>query len=66
MDEVRYLGDVQRLVLREGDIVVLKYAGSLSQEQADRITAEASKKIPGHKIMVLTDGIDIGVLAKEG
>ena len=63
--QIRYLGDVQRLVLQEGDIVVLKIPGPISEDWANRLREEMESQLPGHKVLVLGDGLEIGVLTKQ-
>lgn len=65
-EPIRYLGDVQRLVLNPGDTVVLSYDGSLPDEIAGRLREQASGILgPDIKVMVLGDGFKIGVLAAK-
>lgn len=63
--EIRYLGDVQRLKLRPADIVVLRLpAGmTLRPETRARLQAAAESQLDGHKVLILEDGMQIGVLS---
>lgn len=63
---IRFLGDVERLVLKPDDIVVLKTNVRLSAEQAGHIQAHC-KTVLGEdrKILVISAGIEIGILAPE-
>lgn len=45
--EIRYLGDVQRLQLQEGDTVVLSVDHHLSHAQAIRHTAWLKSEVAG-------------------
>jgi hypothetical protein len=63
-DQIRYLGDVQRLALQPGDIVVLKFAGAISAETHCRLKAMVKNELPGHKVLILDSGMEIGVLGK--
>lgn len=64
--EVRYLGDVQRLSLGTGDVVVLKTEIRLTAEMADRIRAYMQDILgEDRKLLILCDGIEIGVLSPE-
>lgn len=67
MDEaaIKYLGDVQRLVLNEGDILVLNCDRELTMDMAERLRAMLIEQIPGHQVLVLCKGLTIGVLGKE-
>jgi hypothetical protein len=60
--EIRYLGDVRRLVLRPGDVVVLLVPGSIEPESAKRLSETMRANLPGHKVLVLADGLKIGVM----
>jgi hypothetical protein len=64
-EEIRYLGDVQRLTLAPGDIVVLNVDMVISAETADRLKARAEKQLPGHQVLILSGGVKLGVLAPE-
>ena len=60
--EIKYLGDVQKLSLRPGDIVVLKVGAILNIEQKTMLKDALRGKLPGHEIMVLDSGMDISVI----
>lgn len=64
--EVRFLGDVQRLTLQPGDVLVLKCANVLTVETTARLR-EHVQKIVGQecKVMVLSGGLEIGVLSPQ-
>ena len=64
-EEIRYLGDVQRLVLMEGDIVVISVDEYLSLEMSRRIKSAAQEIVADHKVMVLGKGMKIGVLSQK-
>lgn len=64
-DEIRYLGDVQRLTLAPGDIIVLNLDMPISADTAARLKAHAEQQLPGHQVLVLSEGIKLGVLAPE-
>ena len=63
--EVRYLGDVQRLALKPGDTIVLQSDQEISDETAVRLRNYVEQFLPGHKVLVLGDGLKIGVLVAE-
>jgi hypothetical protein len=63
--EIKYLGDVQRLVLREGDRLVITYHGTMSEAQVRRMREQIETSMPGVRVLVLCEGMKIGVLAKE-
>lgn len=59
---VNYLGDVQRLELKPGDIVVIKIPHAASMSQIERLHEFAMNTFPGHKCIVLDGGVSIGVM----
>lgn len=63
-DEIRFIGDMQRLELKPGDSLVVKAMGIISRDTAERIESMLSKKFPGVPIVVLDAGLEIGVLGK--
>lgn len=64
--EIRYLGDVQRLALKPGDIVVVKLPGRNGVETCQRVHDHMIRHLGGeHKVIVLSDGVEIEVLAPE-
>lgn len=60
--EIRYLGDMQRLRMEPGDIVVLSVAGVITDESASRIRRLMEERLPGTKCIVLPQGMRIGLL----
>lgn len=64
LGQVRYLGDVQRLELRPGDIVVLRTPNCISMEAVKRLREYAEQALSDHKVLVLGDGLEIGVLGR--
>lgn len=60
--EIRFLGDVQKLSLESEDIVIISVPGHLSEDDRARIRADISMAIPDNKVIVLTDGMKIGVM----
>jgi hypothetical protein len=63
--EIRYLGDVQKLSLNEGDILVLSSDQHLREETAERLRQHLEREIPGHKVLILGEGLKLGVLSKD-
>lgn len=63
------LEDVQRLVIKDGDIVVLKHARMLTDEACNRLKQIVDSQLkpiyPNIKVLVLEEGMDIGVLTKD-
>ena len=64
--EIRYLGDVQRLELAPNDVVVLMVERPITPEIAERLK-EHLRDVLGNdrKYLVLSEGIKIGVLADK-
>lgn len=64
-EEIRYLGDVQRLELRPDDIIVLRLPDGRRISEADhvRMQAVAESYFPGHKIVILEGGMQIGIVS---
>lgn len=63
-EEIRYLGDVRKLSLKDGDIVVIECEDRLNAVQRKNIT-EWVESVVGNKVLVLDYGIKIGVLSKD-
>lgn len=63
--QIHFLGDVERLVLNPGDTIVIKTAAHLTREHAKCLRAHVESVVPGHRVLVLTDGMEIGVLGAE-
>lgn len=64
--EIRYLGDVQRLQLEPGDVVVLTANHVLRPEVLNAIQGYMDKRLHGHTVLVLDSTLRIGVLGKQG
>ena len=63
--EVRWLGDLQRVEARPGDVFVLKARGRISLEQREHIRDMWAEMMgPDVKCLVLDDGMDIGVFSQ--
>lgn len=63
--EIRYLGDMQRLRLEPGDIIVLMVPATikLSSHAIERLNEAAKDAFGGqHKVVVLEEGIRVGVM----
>jgi hypothetical protein len=62
--EIKYLGDVQRLTMEPGDVLVLSVHDEISQEAAARLKEQVLATIgTDRKVMVLSRGMKVGVLA---
>lgn len=62
--QVRYLGDVQRLALKAGDLLVLSVDTHLTDADAYRIRREMERIVgSAHRVIVLGRGMKIGAVA---
>jgi hypothetical protein len=59
------LSDVKRLVLNPGDTIVLTCAQPLNNDQADRLKQRIRDLLGDHEVIVLANGLDIGVISKQ-
>lgn len=63
--EIRFLGDVQRLSLKDGDTLVISSPDHLSGEDCAAIREILSSRFPKNEVIVLAAGLKIGVVGKE-
>ena len=64
--EIRWLGDLQRVELKPGDLLVLKHPARLSAVAAQRLSEKLREVLPaGTHVAVLEEGLEIGVLGPE-
>lgn len=61
--EVRYLGDMQKVSLNPGDIVILQCERELSEEDSWRIKEYLSDVFKDNKCVVISGGFKFGVAA---
>lgn len=64
-EEIRFLGDVQRLALQPGDVLVLSCPVKLSDAAVASISEVMTACFPNHKGIILQDGMQIGVIGAE-
>ncbi len=64
--EIRYLGDVQRLQLQPGDVVVVTVPGVLSYSQFLAVEAHFQQRLPDHTVLVLERGASVSVMNTPG
>jgi hypothetical protein len=63
---IKYLGDVQRLALKPGDIIVVSVDAKISAEMAHRMHALVRDVVgKQHEVLIISDGARIGVLSPE-
>ena len=65
-DYTELFTDVNRLRLLPGDVVVIKYPGRRTRQDAERIWNAMNEMFPNNKVLILEDGADIGVLSEHG
>lgn len=56
-----FSGDVQRLELRPGDVVVIRVSEHISAETAARVRSYCSQAFAGHEVLVLGPGMSVEV-----
>lgn len=64
-DRIEFVGEMQALALQPGDVLVMTAPGVIEDELARRIRHAFQAEFPGHKIVVLGDGMTLGVLRPE-
>ena len=68
-ERVNWLQSMQKLDVKDGDIVVLRHPGVLSKDSAKKLKKFVRKIVKGHGFdvhaMVLEEGMEIGVLRQE-
>lgn len=62
---IRFLGDMQRLQPKPGDVFVLTCEQRVDQATAERIRAMVSGTLNGAKVLVLDGGLKLGVVAAQ-
>lgn len=61
-DAVQIVDAVQALDLPPGATLVLMAERSISMEQAERLKGYLVGRFPGHEVLVLSDGLKVGVI----
>lgn len=59
--ELTIRGDVERLALRPGDVVIVRMAEEISIEVAERLRRHCCAIFEGHKVLVLGPGVSVEV-----
>jgi hypothetical protein len=63
------LSDVERLVVKDGDILVFRHPRTLSCEAMGRIREYVGEKLRGRgidvEVFILEEGMDVGVISKQ-
>jgi len=65
-NEIRFLGDLQRLEIKPGDKFVLTTPGCISMDQRERIV-QVWKQFAGEDapVLILESGMRLGVISSE-
>ena len=58
--------EIAKLALKPGDTIILKYAGKLSYEIMERLKTHIELFFPGHRALVLDQGLELQVVTQEG
>ena len=68
-NDIKFLQSMQKLEIKEGDIVVLRHPCKLSEQAVTNLKTQIKELIRSGgfnvKVMVLEEGMDIGVLQRE-
>ena len=59
---IKYIGDLQRLTIKPGDIFVVQFEQTLNQEQRKRGREILEEELQGHKVIVLDGNAKISIL----
>lgn len=60
---IKFLGSLQKLRAAPGDVFVLKFKEALDEATVARFVKQFYSVFPGHKVIVLDRGADIGVVS---
>jgi len=66
IDDEKLLFAIGKLTLAPGDIIVLKTDLMLDKDQITALYERARKSFPDNEVTILSHGIDIAILSKEG
>lgn len=62
-EQIRYLGDVQRLELGPTDMLVLSVDDVLKDEQREHLLGQCKQIFGNRKVIILERGMKLGVVA---
>lgn len=63
LEGAKLIGEVQRLELKPGDLVVLKCEDTIRPEFEVYLRKQAARLFPGHETIVIHGGIDLQVVS---
>ena len=64
-DSIEWLGKLTSVSIKPGDVLVVMCPKRLSVRGYDRITETTKQHFPDNKVVILEDGITLGVVRKE-
>jgi hypothetical protein len=64
MDEVTQITHLQAVALQPGDVIVVSMPHKISAQDHDRLERMATNVFPGHKVLVIDSGVQLGVASK--
>jgi pyruvate kinase len=64
MDEVTQIEHMQSVALQPGDVIVLSMPHKISAQDEERVERMATNVFPGHKVIVMDGGMQMGVASK--
>ena len=62
--EPRWIGDVQRLQLQPGDVLLISYDAPLSDETCARLKRDVEAYLDGVKVLVIDSGGRVGAIGR--
>lgn len=62
--DIRFLGDLARLELKPGDILVLTVESHIPEESKAQIRRWFKDEVPDHKLVILDGGAKLEVVAE--
>jgi hypothetical protein len=66
MESIEFLeGHLSKLAVSKDDVVVLSLKGELRENEAKHIMMVLKHAFPSNEVLILTEGVKIGVMEKE-
>jgi hypothetical protein len=56
------LPDLSRVALEPGDVILVRWAGHMDEENARKLKMRLNEAFPGHKIAILPSGMELSVV----
>lgn len=64
VETVRYLGDMQKLTFGPDDVLIMQSDEHIDSKVATQVRQLLEDKFPGHRVLVLSKGWRVGVIAE--